>query len=127
MAALRAKEYGIRARSVDALLADPEVDLVLNLIIPAAHFDISFSALSAGKHVFTEKPLATSASDGRRLVAEAVKRGVLLGSGPATFPGAAGRRARRLMDEGTIGRAVTGTAFMMGRGMEHWHPNPQFY
>ncbi|RUW20286.1 Gfo/Idh/MocA family oxidoreductase, partial [Mesorhizobium sp. M1E.F.Ca.ET.041.01.1.1] len=61
MAALRAKEYGIRALGVDALLADPQVDLVLNLTIPSAHFDISFSALSAGKHVFTEKPLATSA------------------------------------------------------------------
>lgn len=127
MAALRAKEYGIRALGVDALLADPNIDLVLNLTIPAAHFDISFSALSAGKHVFTEKPLATSAADGRRLVAEARARNVLLGSAPDTFLGAAGRRARRLMDEGAIGRAVTGTAFMMGRGMEHWHPNPQFY
>ncbi|TGT86039.1 MULTISPECIES: Gfo/Idh/MocA family oxidoreductase [unclassified Mesorhizobium] len=127
MAALRAKEYGIRALGVDALLADPEIDLVLNLTIPAAHFDISISALSAGKHVFTEKPLATSANDGRRLVAEAAKRGVLLGSAPDTFLGAAGRRARRLMDEGAIGRPVSGTAFMMGRGMEHWHPNPQFY
>ncbi|MER8482973.1 Gfo/Idh/MocA family oxidoreductase [Mesorhizobium sp. M1322] len=127
MAALRASEYGMRAVSVEALLADPEIDLVLNLTVPAAHFDISFSALSAGKHVFTEKPLATSASDGRRLVAEAAERGLLLGSAPDTFLGAAGRRARRLMDEGAIGRAVTGTAFMMGRGMEHWHPNPQFY
>jgi predicted dehydrogenase len=127
IAALRAREYGIRALSVDALLADSEIDIVLNLTIPAAHFDVSFSALTAGKHVFTEKPLATSASDGRRLVAEAAERGLLLGSAPDTFLGAAGRRARRLMDEGAIGRAVTGTAFMMGRGMEHWHPNPQFY
>jgi predicted dehydrogenase len=127
MADLRASEYGIRAVSVDALLADPEIDLVLNLTIPAAHFEISLSALSAGKHVFTEKPLATSARDGRRLVAEAAERRLLLGSAPDTFLGAAGRRARRLMDEGAIGRAVTGTAFMMGRGMEHWHPNPQFY
>lgn len=127
MAALRAREYGIRALPVDALLADPEVDLVLNLTVPSAHFDITHSALSAGKHVFTEKPLATSAGEGRRLVAEAAKRDLLLGSAPETFLGAAGRRARRLMDEGAIGRAVTGTAFMMGRGMEHWHPNPQFY
>ncbi len=55
MSALRAKEYGIRAMEVDALLADPEVDLVLNLTIPAVHFDVTMSALSAGKHVFTEK------------------------------------------------------------------------
>ncbi|MER8439653.1 Gfo/Idh/MocA family oxidoreductase [Mesorhizobium sp. M1312] len=127
IAAQRAREYGIRALSVDALLTDSEIDLILNLTIPAAHFRCSFSALTAGKHVFTEKPLATSAKDGRRLVAEAAERGLLLGSAPDTFLGVAGRRARRLMDEGAIGRAVTGTAFMMGRGMEHWHPNPQFY
>lgn len=127
MAALRAREYGIRATSVDELLADPEVDLVLNLTVPAAHFDVSLSALSAGKHVFTEKPLATSAAEGRRLVEAAAARGLMIGSAPDTFLGAAGRRARRLMDGGAIGRPVTGTAFMMGRGMEHWHPNPQFY
>ena len=126
-ASLRAGEYRIRALTVDGLLADPEVDLVLNLTIPAAHFDISLSALSAGKHVFTEKPLATSAADGRRLVAEANARKLLLGSAPDTFLGAAGRRARQLMDAGAIGKPVTGTAFMLGRGMEHWHPNPQFY
>ena len=126
-AVLRAREYGIRALSVDQLLADSEVDLVLNLTVPAVHFDITMSALSADKHVFTEKPLATSAADGRVLVAEAKRRGLQLGSAPDTFLGAAGRRARRLMDEGAIGRPVSGTAFMMGRGMEHWHPNPQFY
>lgn len=127
MSALRAREYGIRAMTVEQLLADPEVDLVLNLTIPAVHFDVTKSALSAGKHVFTEKPLATSAADGRKLVMEARERGLLLGSAPDTFLGAAGRRARSLMDAGAIGRPVSGTAFMMGRGMEHWHPNPQFY
>jgi len=126
-ATLRAGEYGIRPLSVDQLLSDPEVDLVLNLTIPAVHFDITMSALSAGKHVFTEKPLATSAAEGWTLVAEAKARGLLLGSAPDTFLGAAGRRARRLMEDGAIGRPVSGTAFMMGRGMEHWHPNPQFY
>ncbi|MBB4570900.1 Gfo/Idh/MocA family protein [Rhizobium leucaenae] len=126
-AALRAREFGIRCVNVDQLLADPEVDLVLNLTVPAVHFDVTMSALSAGKHVFTEKPLATSAADGRILVAEAKSRGLLLGSAPDTFLGAASRRARRLMEEGAIGRPVSGTAFMMGRGMEHWHPNPQFY
>jgi predicted dehydrogenase len=127
VAAHRAGEYGIRAKSVDGLLADPDIDLVLNLTVPAVHFEVTLSALSAGKHVFTEKPLATSAADGRRLVADAKARGLLLGSAPDTFLGAAGRRARRLMQDGAIGRPVSGTAFMMGRGMEHWHPNPQFY
>ena len=126
-AARRAAEYGLRALEVDALLADPDVDLVLNLTIPAAHFDISMRALSAGKHVFTEKPLAVKAEAGRALVDAAASRGLALGSAPDTFLGAAGRLARRLMEEGRIGTPVTGTAFMLGRGMEHWHPDPGFY
>src|SRR5262249_50285390 len=105
----------------------PRVDLILNLTVPAAHFDVSMSALSAEKHVFTEKPLSTTTSDGRRLVQEAAARGLLIGSAPDTFLGAAGRLARRLIDEGAIGKPVVGTAFMFGRGMEHWHPSPQFY
>ena len=103
------------------------MDLVLNLTVPNAHYGVSMAALIAGKHVFTEKPLATSVKEGRALVAEARRRDLALGSAPDTFLGAAGRLARRLMDEGVIGRPVAGTAFMMGRGMEHWHPNPQFY
>jgi predicted dehydrogenase len=127
LAKTRAREYGIEAVSADNILADPRVDLVLNLTIPAAHFDVSMSALSAGKHVFTEKPLATNTSDGRRLVREAKARGLLIASAPDTFLGAAGRLARSFVDSGAIGNPVAGTAFMFGRGMEHWHPNPQFY
>jgi predicted dehydrogenase len=127
MAAVRAKEYGLRACSVYKLLASADVDLVLNLTIPTAHFDVTMAALTAGKHVFTEKPLATSAAEGRRLVEEAQNRNLALGCAPDTFLGAAGRLARQRIDEGAIGRVVTGTAFMMGRGMEHSHPNPAFY
>ena len=126
-AALRAEEFGLRACSVEALLADPDIDLVLNLTVPAAHYDVTLAALGAGKHVFMEKPLALSSEEGERLVAEARRRGLALGSAPDTFLGAAGRLARQLIDGGAIGRVVTGTAFMMGRGMEHWHPNPAFY
>ena len=123
----RAAEFGLRALDVDALITDPAIDLVLNLTVPAAHFDISVQALSAGKHVFTEKPLAVTASAGRALVTMAAARGLALGSAPDTFLGAAGRQARRLLEGGAIGTPVTGTAFMMGRGMEHWHPDPAFY
>jgi len=126
-AARRAADFGIRAMEVGALIADPTVDLVLNLTIPVAHFDISMKALSAGKHVFTEKPLAVQAEAGRTLVVTAAARGLALGSAPDTFLGAAGRLARRLTEQGRIGTPVTGTAFMLGRGMEHWHPDPSFY
>lgn len=126
-AALRAAEYGLRASSVEDLIAAPDIDLVINLTIPAAHAGITQAALNAGKHVFTEKPLGTTLAEGRALVALAEARGRVLGSAPDTFLGAAGRLARQLIESGTVGRIVTGTAFMMGRGMEHWHPNPSFY
>jgi predicted dehydrogenase len=126
-ASRRADEFGLKALPFDALLADDAVDLVLNLTVPNAHFAVSMAALAAGKHVFTEKPLAATATEGRRLVAEAERLGLAIGSAPDTFLGAAGRLARRLVDDGAVGRVVTGTAFMMTRGMEHWHPNPQFY
>lgn len=123
----RAEAFGLRATDVDSLIDDEDIDLVLNLTIPAAHFDVSMRALSAGKHVFTEKPLGVTADEGRKLVDAAASRGLAIGSAPDTFLGAAGRHARRLMEAGAIGKPVTGTAFMMGRGMEHWHPDPSFY
>ncbi len=123
----RAAEHGIRALSVEDLLASADVDLILNLTVPNAHFEVSLAALQAGKHVFTEKPFAVAAAQGRTLVAEARRRTLAIGSAPDTFLGAAGRLARRLVDAGAIGRPVAGTAFMMGRGMEHWHPNPRFF
>jgi predicted dehydrogenase len=121
------RRFGVEAVTVDALLAAPEVDIVLNLTVPAAHFDVTMAALEAGKHVYTEKPPAVTAALGRRLVEAADARGLALASAPDTFMGAAGRRARALVDGGAIGRPVAGTAFMMGHGMEHWHPAPQFY
>ncbi|MBP2448933.1 putative dehydrogenase [Rhizobium leguminosarum] len=123
----RAAEFNLQAADVDALIDDKNIDLILNLTIPAAHFDVSMRALSAGKHVFTEKPLGVTAAEGRRLVDAAAEKGLMLGSAPDTFLGAAGRHARRQMEAGAIGKLVTGTAFMMGRGMEHWHPDPSFY
>ncbi|MGO6850663.1 Gfo/Idh/MocA family oxidoreductase [Rhizobium leguminosarum] len=123
----RAAEFDLRAADVDSLIDDKNIDLILNLTIPAAHFDVSMRALSAGKHVFTEKPLGVTAAEGRRLVDAAAAKGLMLGSAPDTFLGAAGRHARRQMEAGAIGKLVTGTAFMMGRGMEHWHPDPSFY
>ena len=127
LATRRAAEHGIRAEPVEALLAAGDVDLVLNLTVPNAHYGTSMAALAAGKHVFTEKPLAVTAEAGRTLVATAAAKGLALGSAPDTFLGAAGRLARRLMEQGRIGTPVTGTAFMLGRGMEHWHPDPSFY
>jgi predicted dehydrogenase len=123
----RAQEYGVRAETVDALLTADDVDIVVNLTIPAAHHAISQRALDAGKHVFSEKPLATDLRLGRKIVAEAAKRKLLVGCAPDTFLGAAGRLARRMVDDGVIGKPIAGAAFIMSHGAEHWHPDPEFF
>jgi predicted dehydrogenase len=123
----QASRFGIEALTVDALLAREDVDLVVNLTVPSAHFGVSLAAIRAGKHVFSEKPLAVDFEQGRKLVDEAETRGVLLGCAPDTFLGAGGRLARRLVDEGAVGRILSGTAFLMSHGMEHWHPDPEFF
>jgi predicted dehydrogenase len=127
VAQAQASRHGIEALTVDELLARDDIDLVLNLTIPNAHFGVSLAALSAGKHVFSEKPLAVDFEQGRRLVDEAEARGLLLGSAPDTFLGAGGRLARKLIDDGRIGHVLSGTAFLMSHGMEHWHPDPEFF
>jgi predicted dehydrogenase len=126
-AAKQAKAFDVAALSVEALLASPNIDIVVNLTVPNAHYEVSMAALAAGKHVFTEKPLAVRAALGRKLVAAANRQGVSIASAPDTFLGAGGRKARALIDKGAIGRVVTGTAFVFGHGMEHWHPNPEFF
>jgi len=126
-AAAAASRHGIEALSVDDFLARDDIDLVVNLTIPNAHFGVSHAALTAGKHVFSEKPLTIDFHQGQTLVDEAESRGLLLGCAPDTFLGAGGRLARKLIDDGSVGRVLSGTAFLMSHGMEHWHPDPEFF
>src|SRR5215213_8391947 len=123
----QASKFGIEALPVDELLAREDIDLVVNLTVPGAHFGVSLAAIRAGKHVFSEKPLAVDFEQGRTLVNEAETRGVRLGCAPDTFLGAGGRLARNLVDDGKIGHILSGTAFLMSHGMEHWHPDPEFF
>lgn len=116
-----------RVSSPEEMLADPDIELVVNLTPPAAHFDISFRALQAGKHVYSEKPLATRRDDGRRLMDAAAAHQRRLGCAPDTFMGAAIQTARRLFDAGAIGRPVAACAFMLCHGYETWHPSPDFF
>ncbi|MFD0697540.1 Gfo/Idh/MocA family protein [Paenibacillus sp. GCM10027628] len=123
----RAAEYGIsKACSVDELLADLEIEIVINLTIPSAHAEIHLRALEAGKHTYGEKPLAISLEDGQRILALAKEKNLLVGSAPDTFLGGGIQTCRKLIDEGWIGKPVAATAFMMGSGPESWHPNPGF-
>ncbi len=126
-AAAQGEKFGVDAVSVDALLKRDDIGIVVNLTIPNAHASVTFDALSADKHVFSEKPLAVDFDEGQRAVAEAETRGLLLGCAPDTFLGAGGRLARRLIDEGAIGSVLSGAAFVMSHGMEHWHPDPEFF
>jgi predicted dehydrogenase len=122
-----AKEYGLRALSVDDLLADNEVEIVLNLTIPIAHTEIALKTIAAGKHAYAEKPLAITDADGKQIMAAAQAAGVRVGCAPDTFLGAGGQTARHLIESGAIGRPIAATAFMLSRGPEPWHPNPFFY
>lgn len=127
-ALVRAAEYGVEpAGSVEALLADPAVTIVVNLTIPRAHAAVSLAAIDAGKSVYSEKPLAISRGEGRAIMEAAAARGVLVGCAPDTFLGGGLQTCRKLLDDGAIGEPVGAAAFMAGHGHEHWHPDPDFY
>jgi predicted dehydrogenase len=126
-AAETATTYSLSAMSVDDLLASKDIDIVLNLTIPIVHAAVSRAAIGAGKHVYSEKPLATTLEDGIDLIARAKAKGVRVGCAPDTILGAGLQTAKAKLDAGEIGPVVTGLAAVMSKGMEHWHPNPGFF
>jgi len=123
----KAAQFGIRPVCQIELLTDPAIEIIINLTPPTGHATINLAALEAGKHVYTEKPLAISREDGRRTVELARAKGLRVGSAPDTFLGAGLQTCRKLLDEGAIGVPVAATAFMVGHGPEAWHPNPEFF
>lgn len=124
----RAKQFGVpRALTVDGLLADPEVDTVLNLTVPAAHAEVSLAALNAGKHVYLEKPLAIDRTRGEQVIERAASRGLRVGCAPDTPLGPGLQTSRAVLDEGAIGFPIAATAVMASRGPDAWHPNPDFF
>jgi predicted dehydrogenase len=126
-AAAKAAEFKIaRAPSVHDLLADPEIEVVVNLTVPRAHYDVSLAALNAGKNVYSEKPIATTLDQGESLVALARSKGLKIGVAPDTFLGAGIQTSRALIDSGAIGMPIGGTACMVSAGAESWHPDPEF-
>jgi len=127
-ARLRAEEFAVpRVCCVDKVFRDPSIEIVLNLTVPRAHSEISLGALAAGKHVYSEKPLAISIEEGNEILRAARRKNLRVGCAPDTFMGAGLQAARKLIDDGAIGRPIAFTAFMMCPGHEHWHPNPQFF
>ncbi|UWR86696.1 Gfo/Idh/MocA family oxidoreductase (plasmid) [Phaeobacter inhibens] len=123
----RAAEHGLRAETVEGLLAAEDVAVVVNLTIPEAHYPLTRRILEAGKHAYSEKPLALTLDQAIALRDLAGQRGLRVGSAPDTFLGGAHQLARAMIDEGRVGQVIGGTCHVMSRGMEHWHPNPDFF
>ncbi|MBC2606907.1 Gfo/Idh/MocA family protein [Pelagicoccus albus] len=124
----RAEEFDVpRVLTVDELIADPEIDIVLNLTTPQFHAAINTRILEAGKHAYCEKPFATSREEGRAVLELAKRKGLRVGCAPDTFLSSPMQTARKLVDDGVIGRVFGGTAVFACPGHERWHPNPEFY
>lgn len=123
----RADQFGLKSTSVADLLADPQIEIVVNLTIPSAHIEVGLQAISAGKHVHSEKPLGLNLPAAKKLLDAANQRGLRVGSAPDTFLGGAHQTCRKLIDTGAIGQVIGGSAFFMCPGHERWHPNPAFY
>jgi predicted dehydrogenase len=123
----KAAEYGVQAVTVDELLADPDIKIIINLTVPLAHAPVSLRVVEAGKHVYSEKPLVTRHAEAEPLMLAAVAKGVRLGCAPDTFLGAGHQACRWAIDAGRIGRPIAGSAFFATHGMEDWHPNPEFF
>ncbi len=123
----RASEYSVRADSVEDLLAADDIDIIINLTVPAAHFEVTKQILSAGKHAYSEKPFVLTVAEGQELQHLANENGLRIGSAPDTFMGGSHQLARAVIDEGQVGEIVSGTCHVMSHGMEDWHPNPDFF
>ena len=127
VAKARADEFSTRAQSVEDLLANKDIDVVINLTIPDAHFAVTKSILTAGKHAYSEKPLVLTLAQGVELRDLAKSKGLSVGCAPDTFLGGAHQQARDIIDSGVLGQITTGNAAIQGHGPESWHPNPEFF
>jgi len=126
--AAKVKEYpGVQVCTLEAMLADPEIKIIVNLTTPQGHFPVAMQAVAAGKHVYSEKPLTLTRDQGKTLLAAAAKAGVMVGNAPDTFLGAGIQTCRRLIEDGMIGTPIGAQAFMLCHGHESWHPDPEFY
>jgi predicted dehydrogenase len=122
-----ADEHGLEVASVEGLIRDPSIDVVLNLTPPAVHAAVLGQALAAGKHVYTEKPLATDLDEAAELVRLAAASGLRLGCAPDIFLRGAFQAARALIDDGAIGQPLSVSAAMLAGGQTAWHPNPDIF
>ncbi|MCI9886848.1 Gfo/Idh/MocA family oxidoreductase [Micrococcales bacterium 31B] len=127
-AAEAAAKYGVPGSgSTEELLAVDDIEIVINLTIPAVHVEVSQQILNAGKHVFSEKPMSLDQESGRALLQTAADTGLRVGCAPDTFLGQGHQISRRLLENGEIGRPLTALCLMQNPGPEAWHPSPEFF
>lgn len=127
-ATAQAEKFGVpKACTPEQVYADPSIELVVNLTIPAVHAEVSLQAIEAGKHVYSEKPLAATTQQAKRVLDAARKKDVRVGCAPDTFMGIGHQTVRHAIESGVIGRPVSALAFMLSRGPEPWHPDPEFF
>jgi predicted dehydrogenase len=127
MAKEKAAKFGCQAMTVDQILSDPDIEIILNLTVPAAHAQVDLDILDAGKHIYSKKPLTASLKEAVPVMEKAAALGLRVGCAPDTFFGAAHQASRQIVDEEKIGRIVGGSVAVASRGMEHWHPDPRFF
>jgi predicted dehydrogenase len=124
----KAQEYNIpKACSIDELISDPQIDIILNLTVPEVHGKFNLAALETGKHVYSEKPLAAVLEDGQNIIALAKSKGLKVGCAPDTFLGGRLQTCRKAIDDGLIGEPTAAAAFVVSPGHEWHHPNPEFF
>ncbi len=124
----KAEEFNVpKACTVEELLADPEIEIILNLTVPKAHGEVALKALNASKSVYNEKPLAVTREDGQRILQLAKEKGLRVGCAPDTFLGGGLQTCRKLIDDGWIGKPIAATSFVTSHGPEGWHPDPEFF
>ena len=123
----QAEKYSVKQYTVEQVMADESIGIIVNLTTPQGHYPVAKAALENSHSVYNEKPLAMSLEQGSELIALAKAKGLKLGGAPDTFMGAGIQTCRKLIEEGAIGKPLSFTAFMMCPGHESWHPNPEFY
>lgn len=123
----QAEAYGVPVwGSTAEVLGRDDVDLVVNLTIPAAHAEVALAAVAAGKHVWGEKPLTLDRESARAVLDAAQAAGVVVGNAPDTILGQAIQTSHRLLADGAVGEPRTVLTLMQGPGPDAWHPRPQF-
>jgi len=127
VARAKAAEFGVQAATPDSLLADPDIAVVVNLTVPLAHAQVNADIISAGKHAYSEKPLTATFAEAQAVLRLAKAAGLRVGGAPDTFLGGGHQACRYAIDAGRIGRPLAGAATVLSHGMEHWHPNPNFF